>query len=102
MHTTENVFSWFKRNSIEVFPHPPYSPDLNPIENVWSLLKNHLSKRSRSFLGLGNNQKSIAAFTRAIFEEWQAIPQQDIDNCILSLPRRWQAAVEAKGWYTKY
>ncbi|KAF5852291.1 hypothetical protein GGP41_001032 [Bipolaris sorokiniana] len=46
--------------------------------------------------------ESINSFIKAIKEEWQALSQQDIDNCILSLPRRYNAVVEAEGWYTKY
>ena len=64
--------------------------------------KDRLSKRPLASLGLGVGDKSIKAFQEAIKEEWQAIPQQAIDNCILSMPRRYQAVVEAKGWYTKY
>jgi hypothetical protein len=75
---------------------------LNPIENVWSLLKDRLSKRSRKSLGIGVNNKSIEAFKLAIREEWAAIDQSAIDNCILSLPRRWEAVKIAKGYYTKY
>lgn len=76
------------RNKVKLYSHPPYSPDVNPIENVWSLLKDRLSKRPFGSLGLGNNEESINSFIKAIKEEWQALSQQDIDNCILSLPRR--------------
>jgi hypothetical protein len=41
-------------------------------------------------------------FKRAILEEWDKIPQKAIDNAILSMPRRYKAVIEAKGWYTKY
>ena len=85
------------RNKVKLYSHPPYSPDVNPIENVWSLLKDRLSKRPFGSLGLGNNKESINSFIKAIKEEWQALSQQDIDNYILSLPRRYNAVVEAKG-----
>jgi hypothetical protein len=69
---------------------------------VWSLLKDRLNKRPVSSLGQGNSELGIKSFIKAIFEEWEAIPQQAIDNCILSIPRRYKAVVEAKGWFTKY
>ena len=89
--------AWFKRNRITLFPHPGYSPDLNPIENVWSILKNRLIKRYKGSLNYGKSTKSIEAFIRAIHEEWALIPQKQIDNCILSIPKRWQAVKDAKG-----
>jgi transposase len=96
------VETWFKRNKIALFNHPAYSPDLNPIENVWSLLKDRLNKRPYSSLGIGRGINSINTFKRAIKEEWSKIPQESIDNCILSMPRRYEAVIKAKGWYTKY
>ena len=34
IHKARNVLDWFRRHHIKIFQHPPYSPDLNPIENV--------------------------------------------------------------------
>ena len=35
---------YFSENEIEIMFWPPNSPDLNPIENVWSLLKKQVDK----------------------------------------------------------
>ena len=33
------TFGWFKLNHVDVIKSPPYSPDLNPIENLFSIVK---------------------------------------------------------------
>ncbi|KAF2680575.1 hypothetical protein K458DRAFT_311217, partial [Lentithecium fluviatile CBS 122367] len=81
---------------------PPYSPDLNAIENILSILKDRLIKRKKKDLGVGTSKESINAFKRVILEEWNNIPQDAIYNCILSMPRRYRAVIEAKEWYNKY
>jgi len=38
-HTAKSTQEWLKWNSINTFPHPPSSPDLNPIELLWNKIK---------------------------------------------------------------
>ena len=54
-----------------------------------SICKERLDKRYKGFLGLVSGTKSIEAFKRAILEEWEAILQEAIGNCILLLPKRY-------------
>lgn len=40
IHTCRIVKTWFNDHSeLILLPHPPYSPDLNPIKNLWSTMQ---------------------------------------------------------------
>jgi len=58
-------------------PWPPNSPDLNPIENAWALLKRALSKR---FSREERRPHSAAELFQAAKEEWELIPQETLDG----------------------
>ena len=42
-HKTSRAQQLFQQAGIDVMDWPPYSSDLNPIENIWSLLKKHVT-----------------------------------------------------------
>jgi transposase InsO family protein len=40
-HTSKRTKKWLADHDIDLFPHPPNSPDLNPIEPLWHDLKTY-------------------------------------------------------------
>jgi hypothetical protein len=42
IHTSLRMQEWFECHGIWVIKWPPHSPDLNPIEHCWNLLKKKL------------------------------------------------------------
>ncbi|GFV28642.1 integrase catalytic domain-containing protein [Trichonephila clavipes] len=60
---------------------PAYSPDLNPIERVCDMLGRRIAARQPP-------PTCLLELRRALLDEWCNIPQDQIDNLILSMPRR--------------
>ena len=67
---------------------PSNSPDLNPIENVWNIVKNNVEKR------MPQNVDELKQF---MVEEWEKIPQETIKNLINSMKNRCELILENNG-----
>ncbi len=92
-HTAKGTKSWFNDHGVTVLDWPANSPDLNPIENLWSIVKRKM-RDTRP-----NNADDMKA---AIKETWASIPPQQCHKLITSMPRRIEAVIKAKGAPTKY
>lgn len=94
-HAAAIVNRYLNEVGIQSLDWPPYSPDLNPIEHLWDQLKIRI--RARNPVPMTLNQLRFAAH-----QEWNAIPQECIQNLISSMPRRMEAVVRARGGNTRY
>ena len=65
----------------EVMDWPSNSPDLNPIENLWSIVKRNVEKKM---------PKNISDLRRFMIEEWDDIPQSTLIGLVRSMKRRYQ------------
>ena len=92
-HSAKSTTSWFGQNSVPVLDWPANSPDLNPIENLWGILKRKM-RNTRP-----NNAGELKA---AIKTAWASITPQECHKLITSMPRRIDAVIRAKGGPTKY
>ncbi len=92
-HTAKGTKSWFNDHGVTVLDWPANSPDLNPIENLWGIVKRKM-RDTRP-----NNADDLKA---AIKETWASIPPQQCHKLITSMPRRIEAVIKAKGAPTKY
>ena len=80
---------------------PSYSPDLNPIENIWAILKHNVEKHVKKMIA-EKKKVSKNKFIGIIREEWEGIEKNVIVNSIGSMQNRVQACIDAEGAHTKY
>jgi hypothetical protein len=86
---------WMSPGPIEVLLWPAQSPDLNPIEQLWTHIKRRLADYEIPPSGIIELWERVEA-------EWNKIEPKVCQDLIESMPRRVQAVIEAKGGYTKY
>ncbi len=92
-HTAKGTKSWFNDHGVTVLDWPANSPDLNPIENLWGIVKRKM-RDTRP-----NNADDLKA---AIKATWASIPPQRCHKLITYMPRRIETVIKAKGAPTKY
>ena len=93
-HTARITMDVIRQQDFELMPWPPYSPDMSPIEHLWD----ELGRRVRN-----NHQiTTLRDLQCALQREWQAIPQNFIENLVRSMRSRIRACLDAGGAHTRY
>jgi transposase len=94
-HTAGSTIEWMEEKGIERLDWPAYSPDLNPIENLWGLLVQRVYANGRYFTNTDDLKKTI------VFE-WNNIEKSILESLTLSMKNRMFEVMSCGGGNTKY
>jgi transposase len=88
-HQSAKTLDWLTKKKVSVLSAwPPRSCDLNPIEDLWSIVQYQVDLR-----GPTNCEELIKFWTDC----WEAIPQATVDRLVLSFTKRCEACLSAGG-----
>ena len=94
-HRSRLVNAYLDEAGLEVLPWPGNSPDLNPIEGIWKILKDKVNRTAAT------NRREL---TERILQTWHH--DRSIADLaaayIRDMPKRVAAVIKAKGGATKY
>ena len=87
-HRSREAQQFLHENVPEVIDWLSNSPDINPIENLWSIIKRRVEKRKPS------NLDELNGF---LHEEWNKVNLPTLNNLIKSKKERCLAVIKSKG-----
>lgn len=92
-HTAQSIERFLSKNNATVLPWPANSPDLSPIENVWSCIAKKLQ---------GMAFRNADALFEAISHEWHQFPLETLQKLYDSMPHRLMSVRRARGAAIRY
>jgi len=93
IHTSNFTSAWHRQLGFNKMEWPANSPDLNPIENVWRMLKYRLNRRL---------PRNLDELHQALIVEWDRLSLDDYGKYINEMPERCEAVILARGGHTKW
>lgn len=94
-HKAKVVKEYFEDSKLIVMDWPPNSPDLNPIEHLWSIIKVQLGKYPEE-------PKGMIELWQRVQNQWNSISENICKTLIESMPNRISAVIKARGGNTQY
>ncbi|MBW0561445.1 hypothetical protein O181_101160 [Austropuccinia psidii MF-1] len=94
IHTAQISKKWRATNQIDKLPWPAHSPDLNPIENVWKVLKTCVTKH--------NQPRKMDELHAAIQSAWDDLSPAFFEKLLIGMHKRLEAVVESNGGLTRW
>jgi len=92
-HMAKKSQKWKAEHNVHRIPWPAQSPDLNPIENVWKVLKDQLRQY---------RPRTLERMKRCVSEIWKQFPIGYAKNLVNSMPDRLEACISNNGGFTPY
>lgn len=92
-HKAKTTQAFLKNKKINVLPWPGNSPDLNPIENIWGIIKKKMTPMRHN---------SVEELWNAVQDEWYKLPRNLCEKIVSSMPKRLQLVKFSRGHPIKY
>ena len=86
-HRAKETKAVVKELDLDDLGHPPQSPDLNPIENLWAEMKRELHK---------NPASSIDDLKQKLGQIWYCIDKALVHKIVMSIPGRLESVLSRK------
>lgn len=102
VHTAYIVRDALNELECEIMKWPPYSPDLNPIENLWALLKAEILKHHPELMHLPNNEPTLDLLLETAQEAWDGLDIEIFKHLSDTMPHRVADVIKYEGWHTSY
>ncbi|KAK5801105.1 hypothetical protein VI817_003317 [Penicillium citrinum] len=99
IHTARIVKAYLARLGRKLI-WPPYHSGLNPIENLWTLLKQKIYQIQSDLLHMPNNYNTLAIITATAQTAWKQLHSNVLEGLSESMPCRVKAVIDSDGWYT--
>src|SRR5277367_3516824 len=102
IHTAHLIRDFLRAYQIDVMDWPPYSPDLNLIENLWAMLKAEMYRQFPDLVGMDNIEQTLGYLIQCAMQTWELLAEPILNRLIDTIEHRVEAVRRANGWYTKY
>ena len=93
VHTAGTSRDWFHNHGVDLIEWPAWSPDLNPIEELWNDLKRRV---------YGRHPQTMEQLEQFITEEWAATDLNFIARICRNMPHRLQQVISNDGHKIPY
>ena len=91
-HTARSIKVWMEDLQIKTLSWPAQSPDLNPIKNLWNVLKRKMD---------GHKPLNKAELLEFLHQWWHKVTQHQCERLVERMPRRMKAVIENRPYSTK-
>ncbi|GFV77223.1 transposable element Tcb1 transposase [Trichonephila clavipes] len=95
LHVACIVQRFFVNHQIELLPWTARSPDISPIENMWSMVAQRLTQ-------ITPPDATPDQLWQRVEAAWSAVPQEHIQSLFESMPRHVKAGISNNGGYSGY
>ncbi|CAD6196633.1 unnamed protein product [Caenorhabditis auriculariae] len=95
VHASNSTLAWLAAKNVVLLDWPACSPDLNPVENLWSVLVRRVYANAKQYTTVNDLKRAIRA-------EWDGLDKSLLQSLVGSMPNRIFEVAQKQGGITHY